>query len=342
MTLTFGKDIDYILGWARDKLVGFASEVVGDIGETANAIIDVWEIDCEGEWVLYLKTGTIAAGHGLYLLLVPSLEEIIESYLEPKAGRRGGRRGARGERERRRNRIGQRRVYFRGGFPDIDNAIANKIPGRNFLAGRRIGPGKFLFWTGVRVGDFVLWYWLIVQATNTFATKWISGLIESGQCNALNSGSCQFRVGPRTSFTQDPLWFASTTLIGLSTTNMEVGNNGSIDLPISVTRAGYIVIIETTWRLETGPIEGITIEEVGSSAQSNTPGSSPTGIKTQTSQLSAPQNSTAVRLVSQVVFFNDANDLSLRQERTLIQSVGAHTLTMTARVSCASRNLYSV
>jgi len=340
--MTVSGDLAYILGITYDALVDIVDDVTGSIENSANAIVDIWEIDCEGEWIVWVKTGLEALGAGLYLLLVPSMEEIIENYLEPKAGRRGGRRGQRRERERRLNRAGQRRVFFRGGFPDIDHAIANRIPGRNFIAGRRIGPGEYLFWSGINNADRVLWYWLLIEATEVFTTTWQSGLLESGHCGEFNNGQCQFRVGERDSFTQDPLWFSAETLIGLTQRNVDVQNNGIIALELNALRAGTMVIIETVWTLETDDVEGKTVIKVGSSIHTPTPGGTPSSPIERTSVITLHEGQKTVRLVSQVVFGHDMNTMDCRIVYEVLESVSLFDMTMTARCACATRNLYLV
>ena len=256
-------DLEYILQITKDALEEIQDEITGQIVNTSQAIVDVWEIDCEGDWILYVKTATIAAGAALYLLLTPSLEEILESYLEPKPGRRHGRRGQRGDRGRRENRLGQRRLFFRPPIPDIDNAIADAIPGRSLLAGRRVGPGEHIFWTGVQVADTFLWYWLLIEATETFATRWQSEIIKSGQCNALQDGYFQASTPQQTPFNQNALWFDKNTLIGLKEDNLNVLNNGAVELIVANSEAHALIICLGQFAVTNNDLTRTGVWEVG-------------------------------------------------------------------------------
>jgi len=257
------QDLDYIIQITRDALADIQDEITGQISNTAQAIVDIWEIDCQGKWILYVKTGLVASAHALWLLLTPSLEEIIESYLQPKPGRRGGRRGQRGDRERRINRAGQRRLYFRPAIPDIDNAIADALPGRNLIAGRRIGPGEHLFWTGIDVGDRFLWYWLLIEATETFATVWQSELIKSGQCNALQDGACQFHAPPRGLSPTVDIWSNNNNLTNVYNQNLTIANNGVVELLLHNAHSSAMIIILASYTVERNSQEGTGTWEVG-------------------------------------------------------------------------------
>lgn len=149
------------------------------------AIERIEEFNCGGEWWVYVKTALPAVGSAMWLLLTPSAEEILENYLNPKTGRGGSRRGRRARRRWRGGNRGQRRLFFGNGIPDIDEEIGKRLPGGRAIRGRRIGPGEWLFWTGVDTMDRALWYFLLWEASQTFLTKWHSELLKSEQCSDL-------------------------------------------------------------------------------------------------------------------------------------------------------------
>lgn len=137
---------------------------------------------CEDSAWILLETAIPAAGSALLLLLTPSPGEVLENYLEPKSLRGGG-RGPKDSRKvrRRKGRSGRlRRAFPR--FPDIDRLIADRLPGRSAVEGRRAGaPTRFLF-RGINVADRLLWHWLVYEATTTFISQWGSGLREARFC----------------------------------------------------------------------------------------------------------------------------------------------------------------
>lgn len=261
--MPLGRDLDYIIGLTRDALADIADEITGQIVNSAQAIVDVWEIDCEGKWIVYVKTGLTATYEAMWLLLTPSFNEILESYLHPKLGRRHGRRGQAKDRNRRPVPGRGSRLFFSPPIPDIDNAIADRIPGRGFFAGRKVGPGEFLFWTGIDVSDRFLWYWLLITATETFATTWQSEIIKSGKCNALNAGACQFTTPKQTPLGNNNLWFAVSSLINFHNSNLLVQNNGKVSLVVSTTEASCLIICLAYFRLKTGNIAHPTVWQVG-------------------------------------------------------------------------------
>lgn len=263
MSISFGRDLDYIITITRDALEDIQDEVTGQIVNTAQAIEDIWEIDCEGFWITYVKTAITAAGAALYLLLTPSLEEILESYLQPKPGRRGGRRGRGKDRNRGINKAGQRRLYFKPGIPDIDNAIADAIPGRGLLAGRKVGPGEYIFWSGVDVADRFLWYWLLIEATETFSTVWMSEILESGKCKTPVDGAFQLTTPTQTPFGSNNLWFSKWDCSGLHENNITVLNNGKAELPLNNQEGTALIICLGTFFIETDDSEGEGEYEIG-------------------------------------------------------------------------------
>lgn len=102
----WGKDLEILLNAAKVSLAEFEDAITGSIVNTYQAIVDVWEIDCQGSWIVYVKTGVTAAGAALFLIVTPSFNEVLENYLQPKPGRLGGRRGRPNDRSRTRPGLG--------------------------------------------------------------------------------------------------------------------------------------------------------------------------------------------------------------------------------------------
>lgn len=302
--MPFGRDLDYIISLTRDALLDIQDEITGQLVDSANAIVDVWEIDCEGDWIVYVKTGLVAAGAALYLLLTPSFEEILESYLAPKPGRRHGRRGQRGDRNRRPNPVGQRRLFFNPPIPDIDNAIADAIPGRQLIAGRRIGPGEYLFWKGIDVADRFAWYWLLITATEEFATTWQSEIIKSERCNTLNDGACQFTTPDRSVAFNTYMWGAADTLFNKHVQNLVVAGNGEIAMQISNAEASALIICLGYFTLEMGNQAKASSYRVGIRVTVNNHDGTITQVKESYGTIWASPNTTTTITVD-VGFINE-------------------------------------
>ena len=340
--MPIGQDILDTIAHGRPILDDLANDVTRSLSSSYQAIIDIWEIDCEGSWVVWVETAVNAAGAALYLLLIPSPQEIFESYLEPKPGRRGGRRGQRGERERRPNPAGAKRVFFRGGIPDIDNAIADLVPGRGLLAGRNVGPGEWLFWTGVNVADRALWYWLLLEATETFATTWMSGLLESGQCQADNDGYCQIQTPTHTTFVANNLWGNKFTCPVLIEENLTILNNGEIVLPLPNTEADAMTTIETHWAMWGSNTPGTTVYEVGYTIQIYDHNGNQIDFIKETINLSVGQNQAVTAVVPGVHHHSNIAKWWFHYWVQPVSGPGYQTLEAWSTVAIATRNRHNV
>lgn len=172
---------------ARDQWQRF-NDSVGDGLTAYNEVVEIISTPCEESWTVLLETALPAAGDALWLLLVPTPGEILENYLSPGSRSSGG-KGGRGSRdtERRKGPRGTLRRRWPG-IPDVDQLIADNIPGRDAVRGRNAGsPTRWLF-RGINIVDAVLWFFLVVDATSTFWQSWSSGLREARFCqNPLDS-----------------------------------------------------------------------------------------------------------------------------------------------------------
>lgn len=335
-------DLPATIEAGREILRDAATEVTQTLELTYNAIIDIWEIDCQGQWIVWVQTGLIAVGHALWLILTPSIEEILESYLQPKSGRRGGRRGRSGERERRVNPSGQRRVFFGGGVPDLDNMIADSIPGREIIAGRRLAPGEFIFWTGVQVLDRVAWQWLLLEATQTFATEWQSGLMKSEKCGSMNNESCEFTVLPRTDFGVPIMWGGLTGIDIAYSEHMRIGAISLVSIGTPGTEGHAMIICAAIFTLDntlaTGPTS-IPIQ-VEFSAQDNW--GNTLGDTVETATITAAPGAIAIVRLDAVARKKKWASSFFRFIVSGGTSGGTFTLTAEASISLAVRSVYFV
>lgn len=337
--MPFGTDLDYIITITREALAEIQDEITGQIIHTAQAIEDVWEIDCEGDWILYVKTALTAAGAALWLLLTPSLEEILESYLEPKPGRRHGRRGQRGDRNRRPNPVGQRRLYFGSLIPDVDNAIADAIPGRQALAGRRVGPGEYLFWRGIDVADRLAWYWLLIEASETFATVWQSEIIKSERCNALSDANMQLKVVERPFGGPPWLWQGLGQTYDRHSENFNIGVAGFVDLPVSNAVGHALIICEITCTMVNVDTEDASSMQFGPLVlfPGSGPGSQP-DIEELTT-ISAPPGGTTTATATMARLVEDFHSCSFQLKRVYEAGSGGFTDSFESRTAIQVRSL---
>lgn len=255
--------VEYVLNLIRGWFADAQDDITKSIVNTAQAIVDIWEIDCDGQWVLWVKTGTTAAGAALKLLIVPTFGEVLENYLQPKPGRLGGRRGRPGDRKRVPHTGGGRLVRYTPGIPDLDAEIASWLPGTDMLDGRKFGVGEHIFWTSIDVADRGLWYWMLIEATETFATEWMSGIMKSERCAFQNEGYCSFSTPVHHSFIANNVWNSKYDLEGLVEHNISVSNNGYIALEPYANQADLMIMITAYFTLHMGDNPGPCILNVG-------------------------------------------------------------------------------
>lgn len=171
-----------------------------------NAIKKITESTCADKWDIMVETAIPAAGEALWLLLVPDPGEILENYLNPRSRRSQRKRGAAGTGQRQMTRYGQMRWWQKIGFPDLDQIIADRLPGADAIRGRKVGTAEKWLWQGIDVVDRVLWYWLLIEVGRTFVVEWGSGIVESRFCtNPMLSLFTGFGDVEPTS-TNNPFW----------------------------------------------------------------------------------------------------------------------------------------
>jgi hypothetical protein len=326
----------------RAKILKLQNRVTGNFVDSYQGIIDFWEIDCAGNWVLYIQTAIPAFGAALWLILTPSPAEIFESYLEPKAGRRGGRRGRRGERERRRNRRGRALLFFGGAIPDIDNMIADRIPGRGFFAGRRVGPSEWMFWTSIRAADAVGWTFLLVEALATFETKWMSGLINSGLCKGVSYGQANIGTEELSGFNNQNCWGDISVQPEVDTKNMTAGNNGSVFIDdLSAEATGHLAVsVEYVLTKDNQP--GTSLYEVGFWLQAFRKDGSFEDLLVKTELASLSPNSTEYVTVTGQAYFEGFQRWHVRYIFLQVAPLGLSTQKATTRLVIKADHIRNV
>lgn len=181
-------------GWEMVRTLGDYSEtaaraVYDDIRDTwgtgvmlTNQVQEVFSDNCADDWEIIFETALPALGAALMLLLTPSPGEILENYLEPKALKSSG-RGSKDNKKvrRRRGRSGRLRRSFPR-FPDVDRLIADRLPGRQAVEGRRATTLTRWTFKGINIVDRFLWWFLLFEATDTFISQWSNNLREARFC----------------------------------------------------------------------------------------------------------------------------------------------------------------
>lgn len=161
--------------------------------QTLNAIEWIWTNPCGASFQVMFNAALEPGGEFLLALLTPSWEEILEEYLHPRLGRGGlfpNNRWRRSGAKRQRGPRGGRRAGPRGAlrraptklFPDVDELIAHRLPGRKTFAARKVSTGEYLVWTAIDVADFVSFYFMLFHLSETFLMDWQSGIFKQSGC----------------------------------------------------------------------------------------------------------------------------------------------------------------
>lgn len=155
----------------------------GDATQWWNAVNYIWDTPCEDEWLVLLKTGLPAVGNTLLLLIIPNPQEILEEYLTP-AKEKAGRRETRDSdpTDRRRSPSGRKRRRW-SVIPDVDGMIANRVPAREAVSGRRAGSLQRWLFTGIDIADRVAWYFMLADVSQSLMVNWTSNIMEARFCS---------------------------------------------------------------------------------------------------------------------------------------------------------------
>lgn len=157
-----------------------------------NAIVDFWADPCEAPFYVYIQLLLPILGSAVLFLLTPSTDEIIETFVEPK----GYGSCFRDRRQKRGNkhktvtpRTGKK---FKLAFPDPDEFIASRLPGRQFFADRRIGTNEAWLWKVFNQYEKRAIQLLLLDMVGSTVYAWHSALLNTEWCmdSALQVAKC--------------------------------------------------------------------------------------------------------------------------------------------------------
>lgn len=231
---TIGGDI-----WGLTKeLPGFAADKAGEVwgaakkrgtktGQRANGIYELTQSTCQDRFIVGAKTMLPAAGKALWILLVPRPSEILEEAIQPKGKRTDPRTRTKSRTRNRKGKNGKRRKRFRGIIPNTNTLVAGVIPGAFARASRIPGPVEGAAWWAWDRAELVLYWWLILEAWDTFIYEWSSGIVEAKFC--ANPAELVFQgEGTNNAFSGSQLWPTESAVEVQALKNMGVEDDGRI------------------------------------------------------------------------------------------------------------------
>lgn len=214
---TIGGDITGIVG----GLPGFAADKAGQAwgaakkratatGQRANMIYETTQSTCDDRFMVMAKTAIPAAGKALWLILMPNPDEIVEEIIQPKGRRTDPRMRRDKDKRRRKGKNGKRRKRFRGIVPNVNGLVAGTIVANDAHSGRVPGKAEGAAWWAWDRAERVLYFWLILDAWDTFIYEWSSGLVEARFCANPHGWVADFSL--EGDFTQNHAWWDDNTV----------------------------------------------------------------------------------------------------------------------------------
>lgn len=217
-------------GYAADKasgIFGVAKKRATKAGQRANGIYRVTQSTCEDRFMVMAETMLPAAGKALWLLLVPRPSEILEEAIQPKGKRTDPRTRTRRRTRNRKGKNGKRRKRFRGIVPNTNTLVAGIIPGSFARASRVPGPVEGAAWWAWDRAELVLYWWLILEAWDTFIYEWSSGIVEARFCE--NRAQLLFEgEGFHAGISNTELWDNASEVTVNQLKGLSVSNDGVI------------------------------------------------------------------------------------------------------------------
>lgn len=215
-----------------------------------NTIRVLTESTCADKWDILIETALPAAGNALYMLIIPDPDEILENYLQPRGRRGTAKRAKQGFGRRQGTRWGQLRWWQKIGFPDVDQIIADILPGRDFFAGRQAGAPERWIWRGIDILDRGLWYWMLLDLSANFVVEWGSGIMESRFCTSPMGALFSGFGSLATNFSSSPFWLDADDVVVGTNLNWVIHNDSSIersnpDIPVRGTVVAHVTLTLT-------------------------------------------------------------------------------------------------
>lgn len=217
-----------------------------------NTIKTLVESTCGDKWHVLAETAIPAAGEALYLLIIPSPQEVLENYLQPRPERSDPKKRRSGHGRRRITQWGHARWWQRMSFPDVDHIIANRLPGAEAFKGRKAGAAERWFWRGIDILDRVGWYWLLLDVGATFVEHWSSGIIESRFCEANQPALFSARSQPPDIGPDAPLWTAVSNLSDIENVGWSIGTSPLLQRQNTLIGVSGPMVVEFTGLWKTG------------------------------------------------------------------------------------------
>lgn len=187
---------------------------------------------CDAEASLYLEMAKEPVGNLALLLVEPDLSQIVQNLFTPK-GLRSKRHGRKG------NKDGKNK---KGGFPSVDDIVADRIGEGSELPHRKYGMGQRFFFTGMQVADRITWPMVLIDEVTNTAFDTFSGVMleKKEQCDQI---ARMYRKGGGYIVQELSGWAA----LAAGPLDYIVGMNSSFDNNCFVFDGVFSVTVAITW-----------------------------------------------------------------------------------------------
>jgi hypothetical protein len=203
-----------------------------DLGGKINFVVEMWNNPCDAPWYVYVETAWPAALQMVITLFCFDFDDLVRWIFRPlglwpmgfgirRRGRRGGRR---------RRGLGAR--------------VKSKLPFLLAVEGRQVTNGVKNLWRIDMIGQKLLWWWLVLDATTTFAYNWTSAIYKTEWCQAKKATGAGAAEGASS------IYGGLLPPITIKTENIQY-NRGTVLVTV------YAIRIEEGHYRITGAVEGI-------------------------------------------------------------------------------------
>jgi hypothetical protein len=207
-----------------------------------NFVVEMWNNPCDAPWYVYVETAWPAALQMVVTVFCFDFDDLVRWIFRPMGLwpmgfgiRRRGRRGG-----RRRRGLGAR--------------VRSKLPYLVAIEGRQVSNGVKNLWRIDTIGQKLLWWWLLIDATTTFAYNWTSAIYKTEWCQLKKATGAGAAEG------DSSIYGGLFPPLTIMTPNIQY-NRGTV-----LVTAYAIHIEEGTYQI-TGALEGIASTSTGSYAQ---------------------------------------------------------------------------
>jgi len=162
--------IPYTVPWWRHTLAWIA-RYPNVMLHRVNALVDLFEWNCGGNVMTYVKLALPAAGELLMTMFQIEYDDVLRGFLKGS-----------GLRSRSKMFGTPWKSKFSLEVPEIGEWIGERLPAAGFIRGTRLGNGLKWLFRADAVIQRTLWYFVVTDMVSQFVFTWSSNIIRAQEC----------------------------------------------------------------------------------------------------------------------------------------------------------------